>query len=835
MFARHRVVPAFASAPVVACLATIVVTSLHAQTSTAGNAPQLPAAAYSRAEQLLTWNTSLLISGDEVVPQWLPDGNRFWYRNKTATGAEFVLIDPVRNSRTLVFDNARLAAAMSTARDTSYEPNKLPFRAFKFTNDNKNEREIEFTANKKRFVCDIAAYKCAVSDTLPSEVPFVASPDKKLEAFISKNNLWVRPRTACAAKPAQPGGKAAGCDSTQLTTDGVDYWSYGLTMPRPSDLVRPQPRRPQLRWSPDSKRIAVYRSDERGVAMMPYISYTPQRPKAYQQPYALPGDTTVPKPAFQIVDVATKSNLAVALTPQPNQLTITGSARDSAWSEGSDRVYVTYITRGAKSAYLAEVNAMTGASRIVARDTAKTFVEIGPPTADPASWYVTKDGKDVFWWSERDGWAHLYRMDGSASAQLATLSDNAPGDPQERVKNQVTSGAWYTSAIQYVDEAAKHVYFTARGKEAGRNCYYAHLYRVNYDGTGLTLITTEDANHEIRFAPSGKYFVDTYSRIEKPPVTVLRALPDGRVVRELEKADVSRIAAIGWRPAQAFTVKARDGITDIHGVIYLPPRVDSMKKYPIIDNIYPGPQVGSVGAWSFKSGGEPFALAELGFVVIQLDHLGTPFRSKAFHDNYYGNFGDNGLPDHIAAIKQLASRYTFIDVDRVGIFGHSGGGFASTDAMLRYPEFFKVAVSSSGNHDNRSYNIYWAEKYQGLMARDTLRKTDNFETSANKTMAKNLRGHLLLMHGDMDDNVHPANTIQLVDELIKANRTFDLILLPNRAHGLNEPYVIRRRWDYFVQYLMGATPPDNYEITRPPDATGGPAGGAPDDDPSSWR
>jgi dipeptidyl aminopeptidase/acylaminoacyl peptidase len=260
-----------------------------------------------------------------------------------------------------------------------------------------------------------------------------------------------------------------------------------------------------------------------------------------------------------------------------------------------------------------------------------------------------------------------------------------------------------------------------------------------------------------------------------------------------------------------------------------------MKKYPIIDNIYPGPQVGSVGAWSFKSGGEPFALAELGFVVIQIDHLGTPFRSKAFHDNYYGNFGDNGLPDHIAAIKQLASRYTFIDVDRVGIFGHSGGGFASTDAMLRYPEFFKVAVSSSGNHDNRSYNIYWAEKYQGLMARDTLRKTDNFETSANKTMAKNLRGHLLLMHGDMDDNVHPANTIQLVDELIKANRTFDLILLPNRAHGLNEPYVIRRRWDYFVQYLMGATPPDNYAITRPPDATGGPAGGAPDDDPSSWR
>lgn len=807
-------------------------TILSASIIAAAGAPRVARGqvTYSRAEQLLPWNTSLLVSGDEVVPQWLPDGNRFWYRNKTATGAEFVLVDPVRNTRTLAFDNARLAAAMSTARDTSYEPNKLPFRTFKFANDNKNEREIEFNANRRRFVCDVAVYKCTVSDTLPSDVPFVASPDKRLEAFITRNNVWIRPKDACAAKPAEKGGRAAGCDSTQLTTDGVDYWSYGVTMPRPSELVRPQPRRPQLRWSPDSKKLAVYRTDERGVAMMPYISYTPQRPKLYQQPYALPGDTVVPRPALHIIDITTKSNIAVSLSPQPNQLTITGSARDSAWSEGSDRVYVTWLTRGAKSAYLAEVDARTGTPRILARDTAKTFVEIGPPNADPTSWYVTRDGKDVFWWSERDGWAHLYRLDGSAPTQVVTAGDGGSTAPaSERVKNQVTSGAWAVGAIQYVDEAAKQVYFTARGREPGRNCYYAHLYRVNYDGTGLTLITPEDANHQIRFSPSGRYFVDTYSRIEKPPVTVLRAIPDGRVVRTLEEADVSRLAAIGWRPAQVFTVKARDGVTDLHGVIYLPPNIDSTKKYPIIDHIYPGPQVGSVGSWSFKSGGEAFSLAELGFVVIQLDHLGTPFRSKAFHDNYYGNFGDNGLPDHVTAIKQLAVRYPFIDIDRVGIFGHSGGGFASTDAMLRYPDFFKVAVSSSGNHDNRSYNIYWAEKYQGLMQRDTLRKTDNFAPSANKTLAKNLKGHLLLMHGDMDDNVHPANTIQLVDELIKANRSFDLIIAPNRAHGLTEPYFIRRRWDYFVQYLMGATPPDNYEITRPAGATGG-GGDAPNDD-----
>jgi dipeptidyl-peptidase-4 len=800
---------AWSSATAAALVATVsLVAPVNAQLS------------YSRAEQLLPWNTTRLVSGDSVAPEWLLDGNRFWYRNKTPTGHEFVMIDPARNARSLLFDNAKLAAAISTASDTSFDPNKLPFRTFKFTNDGKNEHEIEFNAIKKRFVCDILAYKCTVGDTTKSEVPYVLSPDKKLEAFISKWNVYVRPR----------GGKG---DSTQLTTDGVEYWSYGITMPRPSQLqlTRPVPVRPQMRWSPDSKRLAVMRQDERGVAMMPYISYTPQRPKMYTQPYALPGDTAVPTPSFHIIDLTTKSNVAVKLTPRPSQLVL-GSVRDSAWNTTSDKIYATWFTRASKSAYLGEFDARTGAYRIVVRDTSKTNVEIGPPTADPVSWYVTKDGKTAFWYSERDGWPHLYNFDITGTGGVAAAAASGDGGSsapaiEEKVKAQVTSGPWSLGAIQAVDETAKHVYFTARGREAGHFLYYGHLYRANYDGSGLTLITPEDADHNIRFSPSGRYFVDTYSRIEKEPVTVLRAIPDGHIVRELEKADVSRLKAIGWRPAQTFTVKARDGVTDIYGVISFPPNIDTTKKYPVIDNIYPGPQVGSVGAWNFKNGGETFSLAELGFVVIQLDHLGTPFRSKAFHDNYYGNFGDNGLPDHIAAIKQLAARYHFIDVDRVGIFGHSGGGFASTDAILRYPDFFKVAVSGAGNHDNRSYNIYWAEKYQGLMNRDTVRKTDNFEGSANKTMVKNLKGHLLLMHGDMDDNVHPANTIQLVDELIKANKTFDLIIAPNRNHGLNEPYFIRRRWDYFVQYLLGETPPNNYEITRPVDPAGS-GGGVPE-------
>ena len=738
---------------------------------------------YSRADRLLSWNTSRLVSGDSVRPQWYPDGNRFWYRNKTATGAEYVVVDPVRGSRSLLFDNARLAAAMTVARDTAYDPSRLPFASFKFGNDSQNEREIEFTASRKKFVCDIAGYRCVVSDTLPSEVPFVLSPDKKWEAFIAKHNVWVRPRN--------------GKDSTQLTTDGVEYWGYGLTMPRPSDLVRPVPRRPTIRWSPDSKKLAVWRQDERRVEQMHYISMTSQRPKLYSQPYALPGDSVVPVPTLHLIEVITKTNVEVRQSPVPTQLNTTGSARDSVWNEASDKVYLAALSRGSKRAWLTAVDAATGSQTIVASDSMATYAEWSPPT-DPQTWYTSRDGQDIFWWSERDGWAHFYRY-------------GADG----KVKNRLTEGPWFASAIQYVDEVAKQVYFTARGREAGQFWYYAKLYRVNYDGTGLVLLTPEDAHHDVEFSPSGKYIVDSYSRIETAPVTVLRSPLDGHVIRTLETADISRLKEIGWQPGRVFTAKARDGVTDLYGVIYLPPGLDSTKKYPVINNIYPGPQVGSVGGWSFKSGGEAFALTQLGFVVLQIDHLGTPMRSKAFHDNYYGNFTDNGLPDHVAVIKQLGARYRFLDVDRVGIFGHSGGGFASADAMFRYPDFFKVAVSSSGNHDNRSYNIYWSEKYQGLMTRDTLRKTDNYESSANGTYAKNLKGKLFLMTGDLDDNVHPAMTVQVADALIKANKSFDFLVLPNRAHSLNEPYVIRRRWDYFVEHLAGKRPPENFEIVRP--------------------
>ncbi|MCU0636204.1 MAG: S9 family peptidase [Gemmatimonadaceae bacterium] len=774
--------------PALAALAAAALPAQHA-----------PTPDYSRAEQFLTWNVARLITGDEVNPQWYKDGTRFWYRNKTRGGSEFIAVDPARGSRAPLFDHARLAAALSLAADTAYDPAKLPFRTFRFAKDGDDESTIEFRAGRRQAACVITTYTCTLRDTTASEVPYVLSPDRKWEAFVRNHNVYVRPR----------GGGAAG-DTVQLTTDGVEYWSYGLNMPRPMELFRPQPRRPQLRWAPDSRRLIVTRQDERNVARMPYISYTSQRPRLFTQPYALPGDSVIPVPAAYVIDRETKASVRIALPMVPASLSIGGALRDSVWGEGSTTVHLLGTARASKAAWLLEADATTGQVSVLATDSGKTFVETSNQR-DPVSWYTTRDGRHAFWWSERDGWGHLWRFTRGA------------------VPVQVTRGAWQVGALVHVDETARQLYFTARGREKTRFVYDALLYRVGFEGGEPVLLTPEPGNHDVVFAPSGRVFVDRISSIGAAPVALLRDGATGRVLLTLEKADVSQLAATGWKPAQLIEAKARDGVTDLYGVMYLPSRMDSTKRYPIISNIYPGPQVGSVGNWSFKGGGEPQAIAELGFIVVQIDHLGTPLRSKAFHDNYYANFGDNGIADHVAVIKQLAARHRFIDLDRVGIFGHSGGGFASTGAMFRFPDFFKVAVSGAGNHDNRSYNIYWAEKYQGLLRRDTVRKADNFTDHANATLAGNLRGKLLLMHGDMDDNVHPAMTIQVVDALIKANKSFDLVIAPNRAHSLNEPYFIRRRWDYFVQHLLGAIPPENYAIAPPPGGTG--AGTVPAEDP----
>jgi dipeptidyl-peptidase-4 len=750
---------------------------------------------YRRAEQFLTWNTLPLIHAEYVQPTWMRDSSRFWYRVTTPRGAEYVLIDPVAKRRGLLFDNARLAAAISAVADTSIDGSRLPFREFRF---GESEEEILFNARRRGFRCSIVRYTCTAGDTMPPITAFVRSPDGKSEAFVRGNNLFVRP----------VGGGA----EVQLTTDGAPLQSYGTGFPNPGVVRARTTPRPTLQWSPDSRKIAVARHDQRGVELIGVISMTPSRPRMYQWPYALPGDSVIASVEVHIVDVATKSKVVVEVPPGTTSSAFGAAAGNQAWtsvkwSGGSDRLFVLRSDRGPKMFMALVADATTGRSRPIVADTAKTFVEMNLGGGAP-NWAVTPDGREMLWFSERDGWGHLYRYGTDGT-----------------LKNQVTKGNWTVGDLLHVDVANRWVYFTGRGREPGRHPYHTHFYRARLDGTGLELLTPENADHTITVAPSGRYFVDYYSFVDTPPVTVLRSM-DGKVVMPLEKADVSRLLATGFRAPETFTVKARDGTTDLYGVMYKPSHFDSTRRYPIIDQVYPGPQTTSLPSSFVPTSrpgtnqamfGQVQALAELGFIVIQMDHFGGNKRSKAFHDFWYGNMGDNGIPDHVTAVKQLAARHRWIDGDRVGVYGHSGGGFMSTDAIFSYPDFYKVAVSMAGNHDNRSYQAAWGEKYQGLLVRDTAKRTDSYENQVNYLKAKNLKGRLFLMHGDMDDNVHVAHTIQVVNALIAANKEFDLLILPDRAHAMHqEPYVIRRTWDFFVRHLMGVEPPRDYTIAPAP-------------------
>ncbi len=379
----------------------------------------------------------------------------------------------------------------------------------------------------------------------------------------------------------------------------------------------------------------------------------------------------------------------------------------------------------------------------------------------------------------------------------------------------ITSGEGNVTQLLRVDEANRLVYFQGVGRERGRDPYFRHFYRAGLDGKPPQLLTPEDADHDISLAPSGNYFVDNYSKPDVPTTSVLRDAT-GKVVLPLEKMDISRLLATGWKPPMPITVKDRGGVGDLYGLLYRPTNFDPAKKYPIVNRIYPGPQTGSVGSRQFSAArADSQALAELGFIVVEIDGMGTPWRSKRFHAAYYGNMGDNTLPDQVAGMKELASRYPWIDIDRAGIYGHSGGGFATAAAMFRYPDFFKVGVSQAGNHDNRVYEDDWAEKWQGLLEKNP-DGTTNYDNQANQLVAHQLKGKLLLAHGSMDSNVPFYSTLLVVDALIKANKDFDLIIFPNRGHGFgNEPYMVRRRWDYFVRHLLGVEPPA-YELKGPP-------------------
>ncbi len=616
----------------------------------------------------------------------------------------------------------------------------------------------------------------------------IPSPDGKRTAFVRDWNLWVR--------------DVASGKETALTRDGVKDFGYAT-----DNAGWTRSDRPVLVWSPDAKKIATFQQDQRNVGEMYLVETSVGHPKLQAWKYPLPGDTTVTMIHRVVIDVATGKTTRLQMGPDQHRSSLCDdiSCRGDEWSDvewAPDSTSLAFVStsRDHKHEQLRVGDAATGHIRDVLEEKAETFFESGNGMVN---WRYLPGSNEVIWFSERDDWGQLY------------LHDLKSG----REKQQITRGDGNVTQLLKVDEKNRLLYFVAVGKETGRDPYFRHFYRIGMDGQNQTLLTPADADHDISLAPSGRFFVDTYSKPDMAPVTELRRI-DGTLVATIETADIAKLLAAGWQPPQPISVKARDGVTDLYGLLYKPTQLDPTRRYPIINHIYPGPQTGSVGGRSFSAArGDAQAIAELGFVVVEIDGMGTPWRSKKFHEAYYSNMGDNTLADQVTGMKQLAQRYSWIDIDRAGIYGHSGGGYATASAMFRFPEFFKVGVSQAGNHDNRVYEDDWAEKWQGLL-RTNPDGTTNYDNQANQLVAKNLKGKLLLAHGTMDSNVPPNSTLLVVNELIKANKDFDLLLFPNRNHGFgNEPYMVRRRWDYFVKHLLGAEPPAEYQMRAPAPAT----------------
>ena len=759
-----------------ACLSTAIQVSAQPAAP-----PALTADDYQRAEQFLGYHANPRVLNAGVRPTWLADG-RFWYRTVREAGPEFVIVDPAARSKAPAFDHERMATALSAAAGRAYERAALPFQSIELSADG---RQVSFTIGQRRFTCDVSGTACAAAER-PEPRPEVLSPDGRRAAFIRDWNLWVR-------------DVATGAE-TALTTDGVKDYGYATDNAgwRFSD-------RPVVKWSPDSTRIATFQQDQRGTGEMYLVDTRVGHPTLLAWKYPLPGDKVVTMIERVVIDVERRRVVRLKMPPDQHRSSLCddvicgGDWVDVQWAPDGATLMFASTSRDHKLTELRVADAETGAVRDVLHELVGTFFESGNGRVN---WRYLPASKEVIWFSQRSDWGHLY------------LHDLATGEQ----KGQITSGAWNVTQLLHVDEANRVLYFAGVGREAGRDPYFRHLYRVNMDGSDLRLLTPDDGDHDLSLAPSGGYIVDTVSTPDTPPVSVLRDRT-GAEVLALERADISRLVAAGWQPPMRITVKARDGVTDLHGLLYRPTRFDPSKKYPIINNIYPGPQTGSVGSRQFSAArGDTQALAELGFVVVQIDGMGTPWRSKRFHEAYYGDMGDNTLPDQVAGMKELASRFPWLDLDRAGIYGHSGGGFATAGAMFRYPDFFKVGVSQAGNHDNRNYEDDWGEKWQGLLEQQAGGRT-NYDNQANQLVAHQLKGKLLLAHGTMDSNVPVYNTLLVVNELIRANKDFDLILLPNRGHGFgNEPYMMRRRWDYFVTHLMGAVPPAGYELRPPAEA-----------------
>jgi len=734
---------------------------------------------YQRAMTLRDKYQGLAIDVPEQVT-WIETSHRFWYRRTVKGGTEFIAVNAETRAREPVFDHVRLAAGISAATGGKYTALTLPFNTFTFVD---SAKAIEFVlapqggrggpptgTPPQSWRCSLADYTCKPPPARngrggrggnglagPVHPPFDVnaaepkkSPDEKLEALVNNYNVAIRGT-----------GKQ---DVTLLSTDGSEGAYYD-----PESLV----------WSPDSTAIAIYKVTPGYRRYVHYVESSPEdqlQPKNSMMQYAKPGDVLdIERPVlFRVKD---RKQLVVdsALFPNPYDMS------RLQWRKDSRALTFEYNQRGHQVYRVIEVDAATARARVVISEEPKTFFcYSGKKFRQDIA-----DGKEIVWMSERDGWNHLYLYDGVTG----------------RVKNQITKGNWVVRSVLHVDEEKRQILFSASGMYPGKDPYFVHYYRINFDGTGLTPLTTADANHSVTLSSDRQFYVDTYSRVDMAPVAELHRTADASLVTTIEKADISELVTAGWKPPEVFVAKGRDGTTDIWGVIYRPTNFDPSKKYPVIENIYAGPQASFVPK-SFAGYNQMQAEAEIGFIVVQIDGMGTSNRSKAFHDVAWQDLKDAGFPDRILWHKAVAAKYPSYDISRVGLYGTSAGGQNSLGGLLFFPEFYKVAVSAAGCHDNRMDKIWWNEQWMGWPI------GEQYAASSNVDNAYRLQGKVLLVVGEMDHNVDPSSTMQVVNQLIKHNKNFDLLVVPGMDHGSGGAYGEHKRFDFFTQNLLSVQPPD---------------------------
>lgn len=769
---------------------------------------------YTQAQRFTADKLKTMLFSTAVDPHWFRKGTNFWYEYKTSNGNSWYVVEPQTKTKRPLFDLDALAAELTEIVKDPFTAQQLPItkleaeedgHTFTFQITSSQDAEKDSTAKMPEkevfyFSYDYLTRKLThlKEKAKKPEYPDWASvsPDGKTIVYAKDLNLYRMSREDY--EKLKKDDKDSTITEIQLTTDGVKNFGFG----QPYSLLNTdtlcngkRKDAGNLVWSPDSRYFAITTEDERAVKDLWVInSIAEPRPTLESYKYQMPGEKEAPQTYLYLFDMNTNSHKLIQTTTFKDQTLrlarkpLLQRERDmkdqpSCWLGNNNRFFVTRSSRDLHRIDICSYTIGEDSIRPLIEERMNTYIELRPLAA-------IQGGKELVHWSERDGWAHLYLY-----------------DDQGHLKNRITSGPWHVDQLVKVDENKRIVYFLANGKEKNENPYYEHLYRVNLDGSGLQIVTTGDYFHDVRIDDNSQFIVNNHSRVNTIPRTDLID-NTGRKIMSLEESDFSQLFAAGYQFPEPFKVKAADGVTDLYGVMYKPFNFDSTKVYPIIDYVYPGPQVEGTYYPFTRMSVRTDRLAQAGFIVVSVGNRGGhPSRSKWYHNFGYSNLRDYGLADQKVAIIQLADRYKYIDIHRVGIHGHSGGGFMSTAALLQYPDFFKVAVSCAGNHDNKIYNRWWSETHHGVkeVISDKGDTTFIYNIKSNPEIVKQLKGHLMLVHGDIDNNVHPGNTLRVADALIRANKRFDMLILPQQRHSFGDmdEYFYWRMIDYFSSYLLG--------------------------------